>query len=1401
MEKSNNSQKTKEKGPNHERKASLANKGGPQNPDKNEGTQAKLPPEEHKLARNPSPTPKFEPDSLAARRHNHEITEEEEHDIEKFFKIKDPRNTPHNTAEVKPSENENPEPVKQNVSVKKVSNPKTKSVNQPPGNSETKHSFSKFDDQELHDIEKFFVHSPQQSRSRELNAETDSEEEHVAGNKPQQTITSSKPGHKDKPAVQDNKGSFKPESQRLSASETKQMKTKSVFQDSEEEHVTGNKPPQATTSAKPAHKDKPMIQDNGGKFKPESEPLPSSDERQMKTKSVLQDLEEEHLAGNKTQQTITSAKPTHKDKPAVQDNKGSFKPESQRLSASEAKQMKRKSVLQGGHTELEEKPGKKQKNNAAHPDLKTVNLSVPTNDRFSLKVETVPKKFVKKADPLSKPELGPGPKIRQLRTKSDKAVLKNGQGEQGQGSKEQKPAVESDLSRSSSHTFTSFHSSGESESLGKPDMTWIIGSDGESDQSSVDLMEEPVKENIGNERLSLNQEFSGISRLLSLVTMLGRLPFVIYKETDAFRCKRKPSKRQWDLYLLTCILSVAFIMSSSSVFNIVSAKVEMNANDSSSQYANFEKLLFQKHWLHITVFLLTFIVALVGNVSVILYGNHISKYINDVGESLEDFKYKNASKGTRTMKFVHLFITALDVVVLVAFFFTSDLGFQESVKFETILYLRWGLKEAFLDNFWMNIAVYVVPFFEIYVYFVARNHLLLIMVLCLAITNTAHGWNTRTAHLLESIAPKNEESVKQFGMPLSYKTLQKQHLKITKLIEGISNCSTPVLFSYFATRVLCISCEMFRASTAFLFDLTLKHVNGSETISGNSGVHVKYDPTELESIVEIFYFLSTTLISLFVVISTISAVGVTVMHGFKPVRRYGLLLADSLKGRKFIMSLYMSFNTKRPHIVNPGSWFLVNKNLFLSIVGTALLLFSIMIQWNVVNLVETQIVLACPHDRTKLCVKSSKTKDVKKYIDENAGATFEIPPSIRTTRPTSKATGLTSVTISTDNPGIITTKTPTTIKTTPTTTTKPPKPCSKGTEIVEPTASLQEKTKLCGINCPLSRAFRMVPFSEGGKALISTMKFGWTKTNEIVECLANPYGNFEKGDPVHDCFGNCYSERDDLGRFAFSLSGKGNLSKLQLNAGEFSYKFECFSENVDSPYFNPLEVCGIPYAYTHMLYDYYNSNHNPPFAKATLIKMMKAFPNNHVFDVSQPKCDKKDVSLTNSTEHPHLAIKVEVSQSQAVWRLVPYSFVYGGVGLQIPFWWGGQIWNKASQSFQEETPPQRGDRHFAFPYFYMDALFTSKKFPNGTIDKSAISSFGMHDCFGNQLDEFDDCGALPFWIFDRDGILKKPRKTYFGRYRCWESPIPDYSCGAPEDKPELIFKLCATWSEYLSKPR
>lgn len=53
----------------------------------------------------------------------------------------------------------------QNVSIKKVSNPKAETI-KPPGKSAAKHNFPKFDEQELQEIEKYFVPSKRKSISR-----------------------------------------------------------------------------------------------------------------------------------------------------------------------------------------------------------------------------------------------------------------------------------------------------------------------------------------------------------------------------------------------------------------------------------------------------------------------------------------------------------------------------------------------------------------------------------------------------------------------------------------------------------------------------------------------------------------------------------------------------------------------------------------------------------------------------------------------------------------------------------------------------------------------------------------------------------------------------------------------------------------------------------------------------------------------------------------------------------------------------------------------------------------------------------------------------------------------------------------------------------------------------------
>jgi hypothetical protein len=109
----------------------------------------------------------------------------------------------------------------------------------------------------------------------------------------------------------------------------------------------------------------------------------------------------------------------------------------------------------------------------------------------------------------------------------------------------------------------------------------------------------------------------------------------------------------------------------------------------------------------------------------------------------------------KMMKYLHIIISALDAIVFISLVsinfenpkiprdFQEHLGFKEAKQFETMLYLRWGIPFAFWQKNTINILVYVTMIFEIYVYFVVRNHLLFIIVLCRSIRNSADGWNSR----------------------------------------------------------------------------------------------------------------------------------------------------------------------------------------------------------------------------------------------------------------------------------------------------------------------------------------------------------------------------------------------------------------------------------------------------------------------------------------------------------------------------------------------------------------------------------------------------------------------------------------------------------------------------------
>jgi hypothetical protein len=84
-------------------------------------------------------------------------------------------------------------------------------------------------------------------------------------------------------------------------------------------------------------------------------------------------------------------------------------------------------------------------------------------------------------------------------------------------------------------------------------------------------------------------------------------------------------------------------------------------------------------------------------------------------------------------------------------------------------------------------------------------------------------------------------------------------------------------------------------------------------------------------------------------------------------------------------------------------------------------------------------------------------------------------------------------------------------------------------------------------------------------------------------------------------------------------------------------------------------------------------------------------------------------------------------------------------------------------------------------------------------------SYGFYDCFGFKLENFDDCGGLPFQYVNSEGKIKRSILTETKikngmtqkNYWCWKSGwFPDYECGVPKG---LTKEVCKAWNEYKAR--
>lgn len=160
-----------------------------------------------------------------------------------------------------------------------------------------------------------------------------------------------------------------------------------------------------------------------------------------------------------------------------------------------------------------------------------------------------------------------------------------------------------EISSGAETTESGDFSTDRSDGSKRPDMSWILATDSNETASEEDF-DKSARVSISELPSSLlkyfdktekpssldetPQLFSDIRRVLQLVIILGRFPFVIYADTriGTFQCKMKRRIYRFDLYLLTIITTLALFTCSLSVFQIF---VSQDANGISVETLNKDR--------------------------------------------------------------------------------------------------------------------------------------------------------------------------------------------------------------------------------------------------------------------------------------------------------------------------------------------------------------------------------------------------------------------------------------------------------------------------------------------------------------------------------------------------------------------------------------------------------------------------------------------------------------------------------------------------------------------------------------------------------------------------------------------------------------------------------------------
>lgn len=341
----------------------------------------------------------------------------------------------------------------------------------------------------------------------------------------------------------------------------------------------------------------------------------------------------------------------------------------------------------------------------------------------------------------------------------------------------------------------------------------------------------------------------------------------------------------------------------------------------------------------------------------------------------------------------------------------------------------------------------------------------------------------------------------------------------------------------------------------------------------------------------------------------------------------------------------------------------------------------------------------------------------------------------------------------------------------------------------------------CGLYCPDTRVYRMIPFKDDkNNSYLKEMVGAWDKTRMTEDCITNPYKFARKNAKFCDCFGRGpYKDTDVFNNYGFTLAQKFPSPKKVPDTVFAIDGVKCFSEEPSSPSFNPLEVCGVPFVYTQDVYNIKSAaDSNPLKLRRGLEQIFYSAKLNE----SRSKLIKtSDCSFASDIDLRNSDLTLQYKYELMMVRLRPFSFIYN-TRYEIPLDRGGKVWN--GETFKDETEDEKSVRLFGHPYAYMHPKYTSES-DGDVVDPKNIYSFGFSTCIGDILDYFDDCGGLDFGLENPDEQHKfDPSLTEKFCYR----DATNYKRGAKDHRHSDMYhcgvlaryhkEVCDKWKGFLN---